>query len=114
MHQFNTDLEGAMKWVVDYHTEVETKFLDGLKRLPSWGHDVDLQVQQYVYGLANWPRCNDCWNFESGRYFGSKGKEVQKTRLVPLYPKVIPPIQDISLRRENVIVPLVDEILGLA
>lgn len=110
MRQFKTDFEGAMEWVTNYHTEVETKFLDGLKRLPSWGPEMDRQVQQYLYGLANWPRCNDCWNFESGRYFGGKGREIQKTRRVPLLPKAIPPSANSSLRRENVVVPLVEEL----
>ena len=113
MHQLNTDFEGAMEWVVNYHTEIETKFLDGLKRIPSWGPELDRQVQQYIYGLANFPRGNDCWNFESGRYFGSKGREIQKTRVVPLLPKVSPAHQDPSLRRENVVVLLVDSLLEI-
>ena len=111
MHQLNTDFEGAMEWVVNYHTGVETRFLDGLKRIPSWGPEMDRQVQEYVTGLANWPRCNDCWNFESGRYFGSKGREIQKTRVVPLLPKATEARDDSSLRRENVVIPLVDALL---
>lgn len=87
MHQFNLDFEEAMKWVVAYHVEVERKFLDGLKRVPSFGPKLDEQVQKYLQGLANWPRGNDCWTFESRRYFGSHGGEVKRTRLVPLYPK---------------------------
>lgn len=109
MHNMSTDFEGAMKWVVEYHSEVQRKFLDGLKRVPSWGRDMDRQVQQYLYGLANWPRCNDCWNFESGRYFGNKGLEYQKTRLVPLLPKVQGTDREVHLRRENVVIPLVEE-----
>ncbi|KAG6917178.1 hypothetical protein DXG01_003614 [Tephrocybe rancida] len=107
MRQFDTDFLGAMDWVTNYHAEVEMKFLDGLKRVPSWGSKIDRQMKQYLYGLANWPRCNDSWNFESGRYFGSKGREVQKTRRVPLLPKLAP-YQDASLRRENVVVPFID------
>ncbi|KAJ3860026.1 terpenoid synthase [Lentinula novae-zelandiae] len=87
MHQLDTDLNGAMVWATTYHDEIETKFLDGLKYVPSWGDDLDGQIQQYLTGLANWPRCNDCWNFESGRYFGKNGKEIQRTRKVPLLPK---------------------------
>ena len=87
MHELNTDLEGAIQWVVDYHVEVETKFLDGLKRVPSWGPIIDPQIQIYIYGLANWPRCNDCWNFESGRYFGRDGRRVKEERVVELLPK---------------------------
>ncbi|KAH7887274.1 isoprenoid synthase domain-containing protein [Phlebopus sp. FC_14] len=105
MHQFNTNLEGAMAWVVDYHDEVETKFLDALKRVPSFGPRVDKEVQEYITHLAGWPRCNDCWNFESGRYFGDKGRMIQKTRYVPLLPKVQ---QDPEAKREEVVVPLVN------
>ncbi|KDR69691.1 hypothetical protein GALMADRAFT_1352301 [Galerina marginata CBS 339.88] len=113
MHELNTNFDGAMEWVVSYHSEVETKFLDGLKRIPSWGPETDRQIQHYIYGLANWPRCNDCWNFESGRYFGSKGSEIQKTRVVPLLQKTIAADRNKSLHRENVVVPLVDTLLEI-
>ena len=89
MHQMKLDLDGAMNWVADYHSELEKKFLDGLKKVPSWGEEIDLQVQQYLNGIAIWPRSNDCWRFESDRYFGDKGLEYQRTRLVPLLPRVI-------------------------
>lgn len=107
MHQFRCDFDAAMVWVANYHKEVEMRFLDALKRVPSWGPKVDKDVAVYIEHLANWPRCNDCWNFESGRYFGSKGLEYQKTRLVPMLPKRK---QDPTLRREQVDVPLVDKL----
>ncbi len=107
MHQFNTDFDSAMKWVANFHNEVEMRFLNALNRVPSWGPEVDKQVAVYIEHLANWPRCNDCWNFESGRYFGSKGLEYQKTRLVPMLPKRP---RNPNLRRENVEVLLVDRI----
>ena len=96
-----------MEWVARYHEEVEAKFLDGLKRVPSWGKEVDDQVAEYIEHLANWPRCNDCWNFESGRYFGSKGLQIQKTRLVPL---LLKRPQNRNLHKEDVVVPLIDEL----
>lgn len=106
MNQFGYSLDEALKWVADYHEEVEARFLDGMKRLPSFGPDIDPQLQQYIQAIAMWPRANDCWNFESGRYFGSKGLEIQKTRIVPIMPKVIDDHR--TLRREDVVVPLVD------
>jgi len=105
MKQFNTDFKGAMNWVTQYHEDVEARFLDGLKRVPSFNPELDAQVQEYIEHLANWPRCNDCWNFESGRYFGKMGREIQKTRYVPLLPKVN---HDPTLRKEDVAVPLVE------
>ena len=107
MNQFNVDFDGAMAWVVDFHKDVETRFLDALKRVPSFGAEVDAQLQVYITHLANWPRCNDCWNFESGRYFGSKGLEYQRTRLVPMLPKRA---QNPTLKRELVEVPLVEKL----
>ena len=107
MNQFNTDFDGAMAWTVDFHKDVEMRFLDALKRVPSFGAKVDADLAVYIEHLANWPRCNDCWNFESGRYFGSKGLEYQKTRLVPMLPKRP---QNPLLRRELVEVPLVDKL----
>ncbi len=87
MNDFNVDLEHALEWAAEYHSEVETKFIEGLKDIPSFGPEIDPQLQEYILGLANWPRCNDCWNFESGRYFGNKGLEIQKTRRITLLPK---------------------------
>ena len=87
MRQFCLTLPDAMKWAVAYHEEIKKQFLDAMKRVPTWGNDIDEQIVVYVEHLAGWPRGNDCWNFESERYFGSKGLEVQKTRYVKLLPR---------------------------
>ncbi|EJD04757.1 terpenoid synthase [Fomitiporia mediterranea MF3/22] len=108
MHEFNIDLESAISKVVQLHAQTVKDFLDGLKKLPSWGPTIDSQVQTYLHRVASWVRANDCWTFECGRYFGNKGLEIQKTRVVQLLPKIAPPRQDKSLRRENVAVPLVE------
>ena len=108
MHQFGLNLEQATEWAVRYHERVEARFLDGLKRIPSWGKDIDEQVAEYVHrAFGNWPRASDCWNFESGRYFGSKGLEYQQTRHVPMLPKIQ---QKTDLHRENVVIVIVDEL----
>lgn len=110
MNEFNTDLNCAMQWAMDYHKATQLKFLEDLKKVPNWGTDIDRQVRRYLYGLANWVRTNECWSFESGRYFGNKGVEYQVTRLVPLLPKVAPFRADTSRRRENVVIPLIEEL----
>lgn len=107
MKQFGYTLDEALKWTANRHEEVQARFLDGMKRLPSFGPDVDPRLQQYIQAIATGPRANDCWNFESGRYFGSKGLEIQSTRIVPILPKVVVDNR-CTLRRENVVVPLVD------
>lgn len=87
MHELNTDIPGAMKWVDEYHDKLAAKFLSSLKKVPSWGKIIDDQVAIYVDGLGNWVRANDSWSFESQRYFGKRGLEVQEDRWVNLLPK---------------------------
>ena len=107
MCQFNLDLYHATEWVAQHHKEVEARFFDALARLPSFGPEVDTALQEYVASVAAWPRGNDCWRFESERYFGKKGAEVQKTRMVPLLAKRI---MDPEMRRERVQVQLIEEL----
>ncbi|KAI1791069.1 isoprenoid synthase domain-containing protein [Ganoderma leucocontextum] len=108
MNQFGLDLYHATEWVTQYHKEVQTRFLDALTCLPSFGPEVDLALQEYVNrSLAAWPRGNDCWRFESERYFGTKGAEVQKTRRTPLLAKR--PMNP-EMRRERVQVQLIEEL----
>lgn len=109
MLDFDVDYNGAIAWLVNYHTEVEAKFMAALKEVPSFGTELDRQLQIYIRGIANFPRCNVAWNFESGRYFGNKGSEYQQTRLVPLLPKV-PKYIDNDLHGEDVIIPLVEHL----
>lgn len=105
MRQFDLDLSSGIDWVAAYHRDVEVKFFDTLRRMPSWGEDIDGQVAEYAQGLALWPRANECWSFEGGRYFGSKGLEYKLSRLVPILPKSTNHAQR---RRGSVVVPLVD------
>jgi len=87
MHQFNCDINDAMARAAKYQAELQTDFLNQRKMLPSWGPDIDKQINEYIPGVANWCRAYDCWCFESHRYFGDKGLEIQQTRCVPLLPK---------------------------
>ena len=87
MRQFGLSLPDAVGWASERHKEIEEKFLDDLRNVPSWGDHIDSQDAIYIENIARWPRGNDCWSFEGARYHGSKGLEVQKTRYVSLLPK---------------------------
>jgi len=87
MLELGLDRSGAMVWAARYHAEVEKRFIDGLAKVPSWGPSVDVLAKEYLDGIATWARANHCWSYESKRYFGSRGPEIQQTRLVPLLPK---------------------------
>jgi hypothetical protein len=88
MHQFDTDVQGAMDYIGDLHDRLAGAFLLTKDRLPSWGEPIDSQVARYVHGLGNWVRANDQWSFESQRYFGTKGLDIMKHREVKMLPKV--------------------------
>jgi Delta6-protoilludene synthase len=88
MAEKGVDLDGALDWVAEYHGHVLLEFQAQCQALPSWGPAVDLEVKAYVERLAYFIRGIDCWAFETERYFGTKGREIQKQRVVDLLPKV--------------------------
>ena len=49
--------------------------------------DASLTLLAYIDGIGNWVRANDAWSFESQRYFGPKGLEIQAARVVQLQAK---------------------------
>ncbi|KAI0306219.1 terpenoid synthase [Multifurca ochricompacta] len=91
MSERGVDLDGALNWVAEYHGKVLSGFQAQHRMLPSWGPEMDSVVQSFIERLAYWTRGHDCWSFESGRYFGSKGPEIKKHRLVTLLPRVETP-----------------------
>ena len=87
MHHKKCTLDEAIRWATTYHGGAQARFLDTMKQVPSFGAQVDPQLRKYICSIAVWARANYCWSFESGRYFGDKGQEMQTTRVVPLVAK---------------------------
>ena len=58
--------------------------LDNIANLPSWGQEVDQRVKIYINGVAQVVRGCDNWAYEGRRYFGNRGLEVQKTKVMTL------------------------------
>ncbi|KAJ7834026.1 terpenoid synthase [Mycena olivaceomarginata] len=84
-----TDIAGAIKWISHRNDELVGRFLETKEDIlnhrngvPSWGEDIDIQVAKYIDGLGQWIRGHDEWSFNSERYFGDKGLEIQQTRTV--------------------------------
>ncbi|KAG0702611.1 terpenoid synthase [Suillus ampliporus] len=88
MLELGLDRSGAMIWAACYHAEVEKRFIDGLAKVPSWGPSTDVLVKEYLDGIATWARGNHSWSYETQRYLGTKGPEIQRTKLLPLLPKI--------------------------
>lgn len=91
MNEKGVDLDGALAWLGEYHGEVLSKFQAQSHTLPSWGPAIDSDVETFVERLGYWIRGIDCWSLETERYFGTKGPEIQKHRLVTLLPKAKKP-----------------------
>jgi len=87
MNEQGIDLNGALDWVAEYHEQILSEFQAQYQALPSWDPAIDLRVKTYVERLAYFMRGIDCWAFETERYFGTKGREIQEQRIVDLLPK---------------------------
>ncbi|KAF8493609.1 terpenoid synthase [Gautieria morchelliformis] len=87
MEQYNTDAQTAMNYIGKLHDELDEQFCDVWRKIPTFGGPVDREIRTYLDGVANWVRANDTWSFESMRYFGNRGLDVQSTRQDQLLPK---------------------------
>ncbi|KAG2151606.1 terpenoid synthase [Suillus bovinus] len=63
------------------------KFFEAAAAIPKWGEPIDSQVREYCDGLGNWVRANHDWSFETERYLGTNGLEIQRERWILLMPK---------------------------
>ena len=110
MNEKGLDLDGALAWLGDYHGQVLARFQAQRSALPSWGRTVDSDVEAFVERLGYWIRGIDCWSLETERYFGTKGPEVQKHRLVTLLPKVKRPDVTPMMVQPSAEMPLLVEV----
>jgi hypothetical protein len=106
MKEKGIDLDAALDWVADYHGQILSEFQIQYQALPSWDPAIDMRVKAYVERLAYFMRGIDCWAFETERYFGTKGREIQVQRIVDLLPKAeaVAPIMiapDVLTTRQN-------------
>lgn len=86
MHHHGMSLQGAVDFVGDLCKKSIDRFVEDRARLPSWGHEIDAQVQTYVQGLADWIVGSLHWSFDSERYFGKTGLQIKNSRVVELAP----------------------------
>ncbi|KAJ7637775.1 terpenoid synthase [Mycena rosella] len=90
MRALNLDLAATFEWISDHHDGLVEKFLAAFSQVLHYKDpELDHQVTEFIHGLGNWVRGYDVWSFESERYFGKRGKEIQVTRTVEFLPKVV-------------------------
>ncbi|KIM36702.1 hypothetical protein M413DRAFT_77956, partial [Hebeloma cylindrosporum] len=86
MVEKDLDLQGAINELERYIARVMAEFLDNAASLSTWGEEMDRKAKAYLDGLAQWIRGNDSWSFETTRYFGQEGLNIQKTRVMKIPP----------------------------
>ncbi|KAI0076176.1 terpenoid synthase [Panus rudis PR-1116 ss-1] len=88
MRQRGLDLQGAIDFVGDLCKQSIDRFEADRQKLPSWGPEVDRDVQTYIRGLQDWIVGSLHWSFDTTRYFGSDGAAIKMHRQIKLLPAV--------------------------
>ena len=94
MRHHGMTLQEAVDFVGGLCKQAIDRFIENRARLPSWGPEIDAQVQVYVQGLADWISGSLHWSFDSERYFGKKGAQIKKDRIVRLAPVMVSELVD--------------------
>ncbi|KAI0675470.1 terpenoid synthase [Trametes maxima] len=86
MRQEHLGLEGALEWLARKHQQRVNDVLSLLPQLASLifpVEEVSQMLAAYVDHVVNFPRANDCWNFENERYFVD-WSQVKQDRMITL------------------------------
>ncbi|KAK7690875.1 hypothetical protein QCA50_005977 [Cerrena zonata] len=87
MKERNLDLQAAMDYAGELCLACITTFEDNRKALPSWGGDIDRQVNLYIQGMQDWIIGSLHWSFDCKRYFGTEGDAIKQHRVIQLAPQ---------------------------
>ncbi|KAH9838441.1 isoprenoid synthase domain-containing protein [Rhodofomes roseus] len=86
MATLGLERQAAIDYAGDLCNKTVERFLEGKAALPSWGPEIDAQVQVYVQGLEDWIIANAEWSFMTERYFGKDGPKIRKSLQTTLLP----------------------------
>lgn len=89
MKERNLDLQSAMDVAGELCHQSINKFEADRSSLPSWGEEVDRDVQIYVQGLQDWIVGSLHWSFVTRRYFGTEGEAIKQHRTIQLLPQKV-------------------------
>src|SRR5690349_12775678 len=87
MEHLHLDLQQAIDKAGEIFREKTETFNTLYKKVPRWVGPIDLDVQKVVDGFAQHVSGVLHWSYESQRYFGTRGLEIKKTRVVELLPE---------------------------
>ncbi|KAI0820288.1 terpenoid synthase [Trametes gibbosa] len=83
MREQQIDVQSAIFWLGAEHSLRVDEVLVLWPKISSlvFGSDA---VSVYLDHMVNWPRANECWSFESERYFGTDGPDIKRQRIIDL------------------------------
>ncbi|OJA16455.1 hypothetical protein AZE42_04671 [Rhizopogon vesiculosus] len=87
MQERGVGIQEAADCIGVVFNQLIVRFLQDKSRLPSWGADIDREVELYLRGLTDWVGGSLVWSFQSCRYFGTANTITLLSRLVTLSPK---------------------------
>ncbi|KAF5327419.1 hypothetical protein D9619_004694 [Psilocybe cf. subviscida] len=88
MYEHSLGFQNALFWLDEHAKQTIAKFQADRAELPSFGSvEVDAAVVEYINRMGRCVRGYDSWSYETVRYYGDQGLEVQKSRKFSLMPK---------------------------
>ncbi|KIJ41100.1 hypothetical protein M422DRAFT_255948 [Sphaerobolus stellatus SS14] len=84
MKKYNLDIQSAVDRVADICGDALSKYLEAKAQFPSYGPEVDAQIQSFLHILQSWMSGNLAWSFVTPRYLGEKRLEIKEHRWVDL------------------------------
>ncbi|KAG8966577.1 hypothetical protein FRC03_011633 [Tulasnella sp. 419] len=90
MQHKNFTLQQAMDYAGDFICWRMKGFDEKRQELPSWGPQVDAELEKYIRVMCDWMIGGFCWSLESKRYFGEDVEKVKATLRVALLPQEKP------------------------
>jgi len=84
MAQHGLALQDSIDFVGQLCDATIARFETGRATLPTWGPQIDADVQKYVQGLQDWIIGSLHWSFETERYFAKNGRAVRRSGVVRL------------------------------
>ncbi|KAJ3967193.1 terpenoid synthase [Lentinula raphanica] len=87
MNSMCFDLDEALLWISDLHDSLGESFQETYRAICQELPVSETSAAACLEGLGNWVRANDCWSYESERYFGQKGAIIRESRIVELLPR---------------------------
>lgn len=88
MRERGLDLQGAINFVGELCRDSIDRFEHDRDTLPSWGPEIDRDVQTYIQGLQDWIVGSLHWSFDTTRYFGDDGATIKMHRQIKLLPLI--------------------------